>query len=791
MLNFTAPKEITLRDYQADAIDDLREAMRGGKRKVILCAGTGAGKTVCAAHLLRQADAKGSYALFLVDRVALVNQTSATLDSYGINHGVLQGMHERYAPHENVQVCSIQTLARRVLPRDPDLIVYDECHCFVEGTLIATPDGPRRIEDIRQGDRVFNATGIGSVLHTFYNSALELVKVRFDDGSEIVCTPEHRFFTGDAWVQARFLDGQSAFGIEDMPSMWRNLSSKHPENGKRQLAGGARAKVAKETLLLEELCQEMGEPYASGFCSSEGIKNASVHKTQAEKTRRERDGINRAAASSAASAWERLESRICGEDWCAPRKWNSQPLEDRHSESEFDDCYRGGRREPLQPESAREGQAKGCISGIKRVVSVESFECPSARNVYNIEVSGHPSYFAEGALVHNCQYKSTLDYIAKNPQAVVVGLTATPFTKGMGAHWDGVVNVIPTRALIDGGHLIQPNIYVARSPEDAELGLNSYGEFSDESATSAGIQIIGDVVSEWVGKTQEHFGGPVKTIVFSPTVEHGRELCAAFGAAGYNFQQVSYLDRSDEERAAKIEEFRKPDSAIHGLVSCGVLTKGFDVPDVRVGISCKPYRKSLSSHMQEIGRVMRTHPDKDKALWLCHSGNVERFALDMFDVWQNGAGELDQAEKHDSKPRERNESTREAVVCQECGGAMHGFTCSVCGWEKPPRSGIHAVDGDLHEFSFEKVMEPRDGLRADILSDPRKVWEAALAYTLPRARAGEDKARRWAYGIWRGCYPNSKLPSGWFHIPMPAMTDPSADSLIDREVKRFRKRRAA
>jgi DNA repair protein RadD len=519
MLTFTQPKDISLRAYQFDAIEGLRGGIRTGKRRQILCAGTGAGKTVMAAHLLREADRKGSYALFLVDRVALVNQTSATLDDYGIRHGIVQGINDRWAPSENVQVASVQTLARRSLPRQPDLIIWDECHSL---------------------------------------------------------------------------------------------------------------------------------------------------------------------------------------------------------------------------------------------------------------------------------YRSTLDYIGTHPRAVVIGLTATPFTPGMGKHWDGVVNVIPTQRLIDDGFLVAPTIYVAKSPDDADLGLNSYGEFSDASATTAGIQIIGDVVKEWQRKTHEHFGGPAKTIVFSPTVEHGRELCAEFAKAGYNFQQISYLDRSDEERAEKIAEFRRPDSVIHGLVSCGVLTKGFDAPDVKIGVSCKPYRKSLSSHMQEIGRVMRPHPGKSEALWLDHSGNIERFALDMFDVWQNGAGELSQAEQRDAKPRERNEATREKVVCPECSGALRGNTCMACGWEKPARSGIHAVDGELQAFDLKSMaMEPRAGLRAECLSDPRKVWEAALVYTSERTRKGEHHARKWAYGAWRSVYPNNKLPFGWFEMAVPREFDRSAYDLIHREVRRFRKSRAA
>jgi len=520
-------KEIRLRGYQAQAVEALRDGIRRKLRRQILCATTGAGKTLTSAHMLKEAAAKGSYTLFIVDRLALVDQTSAVFDEYGIPHGVVQGDHPRWAPRENVQVCSAQTLARRSLPRSPDLIIVDECHVL---------------------------------------------------------------------------------------------------------------------------------------------------------------------------------------------------------------------------------------------------------------------------------YKATRDFIEANPQAVVIGLTATPFTKGIGQQFDGIVNVIPTRELIEQGHLIEPTIYVAKSPEDAALGLNSYGEFSDESATSAGIEIIGDVVSEWETKTNEHFGGPVKTIVFSPTVEHGRELCAAFAAAGYNFQQVSYMDRSDEERREKISEFRRPDSIIQGLVSCGVLTRGFDVPEVRIGISCKPYRKSLSSHMQEMGRVMRTFAGvcdedgnclaepKSKALWLDHSGNVERFALDVYEVWEHGAGDLDKSSQRDSKPRERNEQTREKVVCPECSGTLRGNTCVACGWEKPARSDVVVKDGELQAFDMAAAaMQPRAGLRADCLREPRKVWDSALAYTMSTTRKGEDHARRWAYGIFRGVYPNNKLPTGWFHAPVPPVTDQPADALIEREVKRFRK----
>ena len=515
MLDLVQPKEIVLRDYQSRAIEQLRSKIAGGQRRLILCATTGAGKTICAAHMMRQAKAKGSYSLFIVDRVALIDQTSAVFDEYGLHHGVIQGTNPRWNPYETLQVCSAQTLANRKLPRDPSLIVVDEAHC---------------------------------------------------------------------------------------------------------------------------------------------------------------------------------------------------------------------------------------------------------------------------------RYKTTNDLMDAHPNAVKIGLTATPFTKGLSEQWDDLVNVIPSRKLIEQGYLVEPTIYVAKAPEDDKLTIDGKGEFSNASATSAGIEIIGNVVEEWEKQTQEHFGGPVKTIVFSPTVEHGQELCAAFQNAGHNFQQVSYMDKNDDERALKISEFRRPDSIIAGLVSCGVLTRGFDVPDTLVGISCRPYRKSLSSHMQEVGRVMRSAPGKTKALWLDHAGNMERFGFEMFSIWNHGVGGLPVSSKLDATPRERDMANFQPAKCGECGSVMSRGACAACGWERPSNSQIAYRNGKLLEFKAQNIeFTPRPGLRACVTRTPQAVWEAALNYTLRHGRKGEEAARKWAAGIWCGVYPGHRLPYGWFSMERPALVPPDHWAFIEREVKRFRK----
>jgi len=141
------------------------------------------------------------------------------------------------------------------------------------------------------------------------------------------------------------------------------------------------------------------------------------------------------------------------------------------------------------------------------------------------------------------------------------------------------------------------------------------------------MQITGDIVSEWIKKTHEIFGKPVKTIVFCSGVAHGADLSKKFAEEGYNFVSISYKDDGTFKQDV-IEDFARPDTEIHGLIATDILTKGFDVPDVKIGVSARPFSKSLSSHIQQMGRVMRSHPDKEYGVWLCHSGNYLRFQED-------------------------------------------------------------------------------------------------------------------------------------------------------------------
>ena len=296
----------------------------------------------------------------------------------------------------------------------------------------------------------------------------------------------------------------------------------------------------------------------------------------------------------------------------------------------------------------------------------------------------------------HAQRQQTIDFIKNNPQVRVIGLSASPFTKGLANSYEHVVSTTTTRELVDLGWLAPLKVFVAHEI-DMSGAKKVAGEWSQKEATERGIKITGDIVSEWIKKTHEVFGGPRKTIVFCAGVAHGADLSQKFAEAGYKFISISYKDDDDFKRDA-VEDFAKPVTQIHGLIATDILTKGFDVPDVMIGVSARPFSKSFSSHVQQMGRVMRPYEEKSFALWLDHSGNYLRFRDQWEDLYENGVSKLDDgAEKAKKEPTDKE---KEAAKCPVCGHLWPGGSdmCLHCGHVRPRRNEVMDIPGEMVEL---------------------------------------------------------------------------------------------
>jgi len=123
-----------------------------------------------------------------------------------------------------------------------------------------------------------------------------------------------------------------------------------------------------------------------------------------------------------------------------------------------------------------------------------------------------------------------------------------------------------------------------------------------------------------------------------------------------------------------------------------------------IGVSARPFSKSLSSHIQQMGRVMRFNTenpeDKPFALWLDHSGNYLRFREDWEAVYENGVDALDDSKEKAKK--EPTESTKEASKCPRCSSLWpaNSDTCSHCGLVRERRNAVSVTPGEMEELAM-------------------------------------------------------------------------------------------
>jgi len=348
--------------------------------------------------------------------------------------------------------------------------------------------------------------------------------------------------------------------------------------------------------------------------------------------------------------------------------------------------------------------------------------------IASIQTLGKRQYWPESDLIiiDECHsmYAAWTEYIERT-KAAVIGLTATPFTDGLGNLFDGVVNAATMDQLTKQGVLVPMRILDCVSP-DMTGAATAGGEWTAQAASDRELKIVGDVVAEW----QAH-GENRKTIAFGPDVAYCTGLMQRFNQCGIGAATYTY-ETPDDERRQLLEEFSKPDPAIRILISVAALSKGFDVADIGCVIDARPLRKSLSEFMQICGRGLRSASGKTDCLLLSFSGNIRRFYEDFVDVYFNGCGALSMAEKRDSSVREDKDDFV-PNGCPQCHHKPFKRRCLACGFEKPSNLLEESTQGVMQEVYLgkKKIAENREDL-----------WNQICTYAKTHVRG---KQEGWAW----------------------------------------------
>ena len=267
-----------------------------------------------------------------------------------------------------------------------------------------------------------------------------------------------------------------------------------------------------------------------------------------------------------------------------------------------------------------------------------------------------------------------------------VGLSATPWTKGLGKYFDSLLVMCTTRELIDLGFLSKFKVMAADHPDLSGVRTVAGDYHEGQLATVMGQKLlIANIV-----ETYKAQWGKGKTLLFAVDRAHAQTLQERFNSVGvkcgYQDANTSLADRAALKRAFHNGE-------IEIIANVGTMTTGIDY-DVRCLILARP-TKSEMLYVQIIGRALRTAEGKAHALILDHTDTTSRlgFVTDIHHDHLDG-GKMDTNKK--APPR----SPPLPKPCPKCAYllAVGVKVCPECGFERKITSKLFEREGQLVEL---------------------------------------------------------------------------------------------
>lgn len=374
---------------------------------------------------------------------------------------------------------------------------------------------------------------------------------------------------------------------------------------------------------------------------------------------------------------------------------------------------------------------------------------------------------AEFIIQDECHSRyATMDkIIARWGNVPMVGLSATPWSKGLGKSWEHLVVGTTTGELIDLGFLVPFRVYGPDGPDLSKVKTVA-GEYHEGQLAEAVDQpkLVADIVSTWL-----KLGEDRQTICFATNILHSRHIVAQFKEAGVKAEHIdAYSDT--EERRSILKRFEDGDTRI--VSSVDILTKGYDQPLASCMIDARP-TKSLILHTQKTGRILRVSPGKDLAKILDHSGNTARLGF----VTDEMPSELDDGKKKEAKPLERKEPLPKP--CPSCNYMKPAkvYACPSCGFKPEKLNSIESAPGELVEI-----------IRAKKENRSMSAEEKAHFYgQLKWIAHNRGYNKHWADHTYRAKL--SVWPNAYKDAPMHVAT-PSTIAYVQSRLIRHSKRRA-
>ena len=247
----------------------------------------------------------------------------------------------------------------------------------------------------------------------------------------------------------------------------------------------------------------------------------------------------------------------------------------------------------------------------------------------------HPELFEDVNLciideVHSINHKDKGMYrtFLKAMGCQITGMSATVFRmghgyiyKGEGAIFDSLAydltSVDNFNKLVEDGYLTNLVSKATEMELDSSQVKKAAGDYNLKHLAKAHDR--DSVTSDAVKETIKYGKNFKKWLIFAIDTVHAKHICDTLIKLGINADELH--TKMSKDRRTVIDNFKEGDT--RALVSVGMVTTGFDAPNVDMIVLLRPTLSTVL-HVQMVGRGLRTYPGKKHCLVLDFAGNTMR-----------------------------------------------------------------------------------------------------------------------------------------------------------------------
>jgi len=669
---FFPPPKMNGFDLRQDQLDLIRKAIT--QARGVIQAPTGSGKTALAAGLIKcYPKAK---TLFLCHTKTLIDQTAKMFRDQGLlvstvvegkadlSGNVVVATHQSF---KKVKVKGLDTLFQ--------IVIIDEC--FAKGTPVITSKGKLSIETVKTGDIVLSHTGWNKVTRIFSARVPlnRVVRLVFSNGKSICCSIDHLFYAESRkmWIPAFAMKHEKIFGWEESLNGQNETTLSEKRISLRNLWDRVHRSILQETKVLlyglhvqksgdseSPLSKDDKDQYQiQGDISTENDRGQPFQKSggcrKREDYQRKKWNIASGLGEVEGRKWNGTASPsevisrgywlaygdFCSDNTskCPGRTEKSLRCYEKHPTllqggcggCRSEDSDRGG-WEWAQKEPSF-GPKERSNSNSIRVESVEIYQPGSNdehfqsvisdrdRNrgyveFYDLEVENAHTYFAGGALVHNCHHVSSLkvtyaEILSKLLCPIRIGLTATVPTAeesvlAMEAFLGPVIGKFSVEDGVDLGILAMPRIQLMRVPKSIDIvDLRKYSDIYDTCI------VRNESRNRIITRTTRGLVNKEKSVLILVTkIEHGTLLMDSLAESGI----ASLFVRGSTEREMRVqiqEAFQQ--KRVNCVIATATWREGVNVPSLDCVINAAGGKSEIFT-IQSIGRGLRTTNSKQEVL---------------------------------------------------------------------------------------------------------------------------------------------------------------------------------